>query len=101
MDNEIKVVLVKYTENAKKAYMFECSMHTYFKEGDTVIVLNANGEETEATVVDTVSFNLKYESDKEELNRLLMAAGTEMPFRKVVGKVNRTYFDYKEDSDEE
>ena len=101
MGNEIRVVLVKYTEKAKKAYMFEYGEGIYLKDGDTVIVLNANGEETEATVVDTVSFNLKYESDKEELNRLLMAAGTEMPFRKVVGKVNRTYFDYKEDSDEE
>jgi len=99
MDNEIRVAIVKYAEKAKKAYMFEYGEGIYLKEGDTVIVLNANGEETEAIVVDTVTFNLKYGSDKEELNRLLMVAGVEMPFRRVVGSVKRTYFKYGEEVD--
>lgn len=101
MDNEISVAIVKYAEKAKKAYMFEYGEGIYLKEGDTVIVLNANGEETEAIVVDTVTFNLKYESNKDELNRLLMVAGAEMPFRKIVGKVERTYFNYEEDKKDE
>lgn len=101
MDNEISVAIVKYTEKAKKAYMFEYGDGIYLKEGYTVIVLNANGEETEAIVVDTVTFNLRYESDRDELNRLLMVAGAEMPFRKIVGKVERTYFNYEEDKKDE
>lgn len=101
MDNEINVAIVKYTEKAKKAYMFEYGEGIYLKEGYTVIVLNANGEETEAIVVDTVTFNLRYESDRDELNRLLMVAGAEMPFRKIVGKVERTYFNYEEDKKDE
>ena len=97
MDNEIRLAIVKFAEKAKKAYMFEYCKHTYLNEGDTVIVLDSAGNESEATVVDTVTFNLKYESDKDELNRLLMVAGVEMPFRKVVGKVKRTYFKYEDE----
>lgn len=92
--DEIRVCVVKFGQKARKAYMFEYCEGIYLDVGDTVIVLDSAGNESEATVVDTVSFNLKYESDKDELNRLLMVAGVEMPFRKVVGRVERTYFDY-------
>lgn len=101
MDNILKVVFVKYAPKAKKCYMFECNEGTYFDAGDTVIVLNADGDEIEAKVVDTERFDLKYESDRQKLNRLLLVSGAEMPFRKIVGKVERTYFNYKEDKKDE
>lgn len=103
MDNEIGVAVVKYTEKAKRAFMFEYGEGIYLKEGDTVIVPDVTGSEHEAIVIDTVSFDLRYESDKEELNRLLSVAGVELPLRRVIGKVVRTYFKYgeKENADED
>lgn len=100
MSKRIKVAFVKYTEKARKAYMFEYG-DEYISEGDTVIVMDADGNEQEATVVDTDSYDLDAKFDKDELNRLLMVAGVEMPFRKIVGKVERTYFNYEEDKKDE
>lgn len=99
-ERRIKVAFVKFTEKAKKAYMFEYG-DVYIREGDTVIVMDADGNEQEATVIDTDSYDLNAKFDKDELNRLLMVAGVVMPFRKIKGRVTREYFDYEEKKDEE
>lgn len=99
-DRRIKVAFVKYTEKARKAYMFEYG-DAYIREGDTVIVIDADGDEKEATVVDTDSYDLDTTYDKEELNRLLMVAGANMPFKRIKGKVTREYFDIEEDKKDE
>lgn len=100
MSERIKVAFVKFTEKARKAYMFEYA-GAYLKEGDTVIVMNADGDEQEATVVSTETYDLDAHFDKGELERLLMVAGVEMPFRKIKGKVTREYFDYEEEKKNE
>lgn len=95
---DLKICLVKYNvEKNRKAYMFEMPENSYFEDGDTVIVPDVSDSEREATVIDTVSFDLRYESDKEELNRLLSVAGVELPLKRVLGKVERTYFKYGEE----
>lgn len=99
-ERRIKVAFVKFTEKAKKAYMFEYG-DVYIREGDTVIVMDADGNEQEATVIDTDSYDLDTKFDKDELNRLLMVAGVEMPFRKIKGRVTREYFNNEEKKDEE
>lgn len=99
-ERRIKVAFVKFTEKAKKAYMFEYG-DAYIREGDTVIVIDADGNEQEATVVYTDSYDLSARYDKDELNKLLMVAGVAMPFRKIKGRVTREYFDYEEKKDEE
>lgn len=100
MSKRIKVAFVKYTEKARKAYMFEYG-DAYISEGDTVIVMNADGDEQEAIVVSTESYDLDARFDKGELEKLLMVAGAEMPFRKIKGKVTREYFDYEEEKKNE
>ena len=100
MSRRIKVAFVKFTEKARKAYMFEYG-DAYIREGDTVIVMDADGNEQEATVIDTDSYDLDERFDKNELNRLLMVAGVNMPFRKIKGKVTREYFDYEEEKTNE
>lgn len=92
----LKVAFVKYTEKARKAYMFEHG-DSLLSNGDTVIVMNSDGDEVEATVMDTQSYDLTSKFDKEELNRLLLVAGAEMPFRKIKGKVYREYYKYEDE----
>lgn len=99
-ERRIKVAFVKFTEEAKKAYMFEYG-DAYIRDGDTVIVMDAAGNEQEATVVDTDSYDLDAVFDKKELNKLLMVAGVNMPFRKIKGRVTREYFNNEEKKDEE
>lgn len=99
-ERRIKVAFVKFTKEAKKAYMFEYR-DAYIKDGDTVIVMDAAGNEKEATVIDTDSYDLDATFDKDELNRLLMVAGVVMPFRKIKGRVTREYFDYEEEKKNE
>ena len=100
MSERIKVAFVKFTEKAKKAYMFEYG-DAYIRDGDTVIVIDADGNEQEATVVYTDSYDLSARYDKDELNKLLMVAGVALPFRKIKGRVTREYFNYEEKKDEE
>lgn len=100
MEENIKVAIVKFAPKARKAYMFEYPSGVYLDEGDTVIVKNADGDEVEATVVDTEHFNFKYGNDESEFKRLLMVAGVEAPLKKVLGTVERTYFNYKEEEEE-
>ena len=101
MSENIRVAIVKFAPKARKAYMFEYPSGVYLEEGDTVLVENPDGDEVEATVVDTGHFNSKYETDADEFNRLLMVAGVEAPLKKVLGTVERTYFNYKEEEEDE
>lgn len=94
---DIKVCFVKFNEKNKKMYLFEMPGNKYLDVGDTVIVPDVSGIEREAIVIDTVSFDLRYESEKEELNRLLGVAGVELPLKRVFGKVERTYYIYEDE----
>lgn len=97
MEGRMKVVFVKFTPNAKKLYMFECPVKGFYvSEGDTVIVPNANGEETEATVVDVEIFDFDYSTNEDELQRLLWVAGTELPLRRAIAKIDREDCKYDE-----
>ena len=91
----IKVCFVKFTPKARKIYMFEMPYDSYLGEGETVIVPDADGNETEATVVDTQGYQQKYEHEWDEFIRLLNVAGVELPLRKVIGKVERTYYEWE------
>lgn len=91
----IKVCFVKFAPKARKIYMFEMPSDSYLEEGETVIVPDADGNETEATVVDTEKYQQKYEHEWDDLKRLLNVAGVELPLRKVIGKVKRTYYEWE------
>ena len=93
---DLKVCFVKFNEKNKKMHLFEMPANAYLDEGDTVIVPNSSGDEIEAIVIDTEKFTSRYESDMEELNRLLGVAGVELPLKRVLGKVRRTYFEYED-----
>ena len=98
MEDKIKVCFVKFNvEKGKKMYLFEIPTNVYLDEGDTVIVPDISGIEREATVIDTDTFTSKYESDMEEFKRLLGVAGVELPLKRVIGKVRRTYFKYEDE----
>lgn len=92
---KIKVCFVKFAPKARKIYMFEMPYERYLEEGETVIVPDADGNETEATVVDTEKYQQKYEHEWDDLKRLLNVAGEELPLRKVIGKVERTYYEWE------
>ena len=99
---KIKICFVKFNPKHKKAYLFEMPYDEFLNVGDTVMVPDTSGNEVEAIVVDTDRFQLDlYPTDRNELNRLLSVAGAELPLKKVIGKVERTYFHYKEENDEE
>lgn len=93
----IKLAFIRFGAKAKKAYIFEYDKNIFLNEGDTVIVINSDGDEIEATVVETEGYDLTSHFDKEELNRLLLVAGVGMPFKKIKGKVTREYFKYEDE----
>ena len=103
MEGNIRVAIIKFGDpkKARKAYLFEYPSGVGLQEGDTVIVENSDGDEVEATVVDTDHFDFKYGSDKRNFNRLLMVAGVEAPLKKILGTVERTYYKWNEDVTEE
>ena len=97
MENKIKVCFVKFAPKARKTYLFEMPFESYLEKGETVIVPDADGNEIEATVVDTERYQMKYEHEWDGLKRLLNVAGVELPLRKVIGKVERTYYEWEEE----
>lgn len=103
MSENIRVAIIKFGDpkKARKAYLFEYPSGVGLQEGDTVIVENSDGDEVEATVVDTDHFEFKYGSDKRNFNRLLMVAGVEAPLKKILGTVERTYYKWNEDVTED
>ena len=101
MANTIQICFVKYSPMAKKAYMFEAPVDEYINEGDCVMVPSADGEPSEAIVVTTQTFNFEYSTDVREMDRLLAVSGATMPFKKVIGTVERKYFKYEEEVDDD
>ena len=81
--------------------MFEYPDNRYLEEGDTVLVENSDGDEVEATVVDTQLFNLKYDGDRKDLERLLMVTSQELPLKRVLGTIERTYYKWDEEETED
>ena len=99
----IKVCFVRFGVRSKKIYLFEMPWDSYLSDGDTVIVPDVEGNEQEGTVVDTAKFRFEYETDQKEFNRLLGVAGVELPLKKVLGSVERTYYKWEgaENADED
>ena len=81
--------------------MFEMPTDEFIEEGDHVIVPSADDEPSEAIVVDTGTYNFDYSSDVKEMDRLLAVSGATMPFKKVIGTVERKYFKYEEEVDDD
>lgn len=97
-NGKIKICFVKFRPEHKKTYMFEMPYSEFLHAGDTVIVPDVENYHREATVVDTDRFQPDvYPTDKEELNRLLSVAGVELPLKRVLGVVERTYYKYEEE----
>lgn len=101
MANKIKVCIAKFSESARRAYMFEMPTDEFIEEGDHVIVPSADDEPSEAIVVATGTYNFDYSSDVKEMDRLLAVSGATMPFKKVIGTVERKYFKYEEEVDDD
>ena len=101
MNGKIKVAFIKFMPQHKKTYMFEMPTDEYLDEGNTVIVPNSGDDPIEAKVVDTQTFDFRYESHEEEFNRLIAVAGADLPLKKVIGKVRRTYYKYGEEMEDE
>ena len=97
MEERMKVVFVKFgdPDKARKAYMFEGYRHCYLEVGDTVIVPGPDDEEAEATIVAIENYNMEYQTDKDALEECLMVAGVKLPLKRIIGKVERTYFDWE------
>lgn len=95
----IRIAFVKFNMDDKKGYLFEYPRNGYLNSGDEVIVENKKGEETKVFVDTTEMFNTEYETDRNELRRLLLAAGVELPLKRVIAKVQR--LNYEEDENEE
>lgn len=100
MSENIRVAFIKYTDKARKNYMFEYPPGEHLEEGDAVIVENSDGDEVEATVVDTEHFDFRYPNDEHTFKRLLMVAGVELPLKRIKGTVERSYFKWNDKEDE-
>ena len=98
---KIKVAFVKFAPKARKLYLFEMPFESYLEEGETVIVPDADGNETEAVVVSTDKYEQRYSHEWDDFNRLLGVAVVELPLRNVLGKLSRKYFDYTEENEDE
>ena len=97
-NGKIKICFVKFRPEHKKTYMFEMPYGEFLNKGDIVIVPDVTGDEVEATVMGTERYDLdSYPSDKEEFERLLNVAGTELPLKRVLGVVERTYYKYEDE----
>lgn len=95
--SKLKICIAKFSETARRGYMFEMPTDEFIEEGDHVIVPSADDEPSEAIVVATGTYNFDYSSDVKEMDRLLAVSGATMPFKKVIGTVERKYFKYEEE----
>ena len=57
--------------------------------------IESDDEETEATIVAIENYNMEYQTDKDALEECLMVAGVKLPLKRIIGKVERTYFDWE------
>lgn len=84
----LKVAFVKFTENARRAYMYQSR---FCIDKGTRVLCEANaGTEVQGTVVDSDAFNLDYASDIREMRRLLTVSGTTLPLKKITGVINES-----------
>lgn len=81
--NQLHVVFVKFAEKANKVWMYQCARSV--NAGQRVLCEMKNGEEEQAVVIGSDYYNLEYESDKNEVRRLLAVSGQTLPFRRITG----------------
>ena len=84
--NHLHVVFVKFAEKANKVWMYQCG-HSV-KAGQRVLCEMKNGEEEQGFVIDNGYYELDYETDKEEMRKLLAVSGQTLPLRKITGIIN-------------
>lgn len=80
--NQLHVVFVKFAEKANKVWMYQCGRSV--NTGQRVLCEMKNGEE-QGVVIGSEYYNLEFESDKNEVRRLLAVSGQTLPFRKITG----------------
>lgn len=88
--NSLRVVFVKFAEKASKVWMYQCTRSV--KKGQRVLCEMKNGEE-QGVVVGSDYYDLAYETDKEEVRKLLAVSGQTLPFRKITGIITDTNFE--------
>ena len=87
--NQLHVVFVKFAEKANKVWMYQCGRSV--STGQRVLCECKNGEE-QAVVIDNGYYELDYETDKEEVRKLLAVSGQTLPLRKITGIINDTAY---------
>jgi hypothetical protein len=88
--NHLHIVFVKFAEGANKVWMYQCG-HSV-KAGQRVLCeMKCKGEE-QGIVVDNGYYELDYETDKEEVRKLLAVSGQTLPLRKITGIINDTAY---------
>lgn len=88
--NHLHIVFVKFAEKANKVWMYQCG-HSV-KAGQRVLCECKNGGEEQAVVIDNGYYELDYETDKEEVRKLLAVSGQTLPLRKITGIINDTAY---------
>ena len=88
--NHLHIVFVKFAEKANKVWMYQCG-HSV-KAGQRVLCETKNGEEEQGIVIDNGYYELDYETDKEEMRKLLAVSGQTLPLRKITGIINDIAF---------
>ena len=91
--NHLHVVFVKFAEKANKVWMYQCG-HSV-KAGQRVLCEMKNGEEEQGFVIDSGYYELDYETDKEEMRKLLAVSGQTLPLRKITGIITDIKVDDK------
>lgn len=88
--NQLHVIFVKFAEKANKVWMYQCGRSV--NTGQRVLCEMKNGEE-QGVVIGSEYYNLEFESDKNEVRRLLAVSGQTLPFRKITGIITDTNFE--------
>lgn len=89
--NHLHVVFVKFAEKASKVWMYQCG-HSV-KAGQRVLCETKNGGEEQGIVIDNGYYEMDYETDKEEVRKLLAVSGQTLPLRKITGIIIDTESD--------
>lgn len=88
--NSLRVVFVKFAEKASKVWMYQCTRSV--KKGQRVLCEMKNGEE-QGVVVGSDYYDLAYETDKDEVRKLLAVSSQTLPLRKITGIIIDTESD--------
>lgn len=87
--NQLRVVFVKFAEKASKVWMYQCTRSV--EKGQRVLCEMKNGEE-QGVVVGSDYYDLAYETDKDEVRKLLAVSSQTLPLRKITGIINDTAY---------